>query len=409
MTARALPLLFTSRALSQTGTSLQGIAQSLIILAIPGGDRLVGLVAVLPTVSVLLLGGVGGRLADRFSPRAVLLGTQPALAMIALGMGLGKPGDAGILAGVVLLNLVAALGTAAWQVLISGVTGDGRIRPGTIVNTVALDTGLIAGSLIAAPTITTLGTGGAFVLNAVSYAVPTIVLLLLPDARRTVTPRAFTARQLLAGLIRDREVVTVTVAATAAALVGTSLPTLLLLLVHHERATDVAVYGLFLGAMSAGSLIGGILTWRWRSSVRTVRIEAAALGVLVLAVAVASGTIVTAALLLPVGFLFLTLRAGVTTFIQQRAPAGGQATAVALLSLVLAGAQIVGTTGFTFLAAVLGVRHTIAVAGALLLLAVLAVLTVVAVLGRRHGNRDRPAPAARVPAGRRGGGPRVRG
>jgi MFS family permease len=374
-----LGLLFVSRALSQVGTSLQGIAQSLVILAHPHGDRLVGIVAVLPTVSLLLLGWLGGRLADRFSPRAVLLCTQPALALIALSLGLGRPGIAGLLAGIVLLNLVAAAGTAAWQVFISGTAGDGRLRPGTIVNTIALDAGLIVGSLLAAPAVAALSASGVFLLNAVSYLVPTVVLVVLGRDRHerspTTSKERISVRKVTGTLFDDRELLVVLAGATMAALVGTSLPTLLLLLVHQERATNVAVYALFLGAMSVGSLAGGVLTWRRASSARGLKLEVGVLGAVVCAVAAVSGTIATVAVLVPVGFLFLTLRVGVTTLLQRRAPAGARATTVSLMSVVLAGAQIAGTTGFSLLATSIGARRTLAVAGSLLLATGVAVVS----------------------------------
>jgi predicted MFS family arabinose efflux permease len=373
-----LGLLFIGRAMSQIGTSLQGIAQSLIILSYPHGDRLVGIVAVLPTVSVLLLGWLGGRLADRFSPRGVLLSTQPVLALIALSLGLGHPGIVGLLTGILLLNLVAALGTAAWQLVISEKAGDGRARPGAIVNTVALDAGLIVGSFMAAPAVATLGPSGLFLLNAVSYLVPAAVLAGL--GRRRERPPATSTEQVTLrtvgrSLAGDRELLSALAGATMAALVGTGLPTLLLLLVHQERATDVAVYGLFLGAMSMGSLTGGVMTWRRGASARVVQIEVGVLGAAVLGVSAMSGTAMTVAVLLPVGFLFLTLRVGVTTLLMKRVPDRARATTISLMSVVLAGAQIIGTTGFAALATSVGARRTLAVAGSLLLATGIAIMT----------------------------------
>jgi hypothetical protein len=307
----------------------------------------------------------------------VLLCTQPVLALIALSLGLGRPGIVGLLAGILLLNLVAAAGTAAWQVFISATASDGRIRPGTIVNTVALDAGLIVGSLIAAPAVATVSASGVFLLNAVSYLVPTAVLVVL--GRRSRSPATsneqVTVRKVAILLSSDRELLAVLAGATMAALVGTSLPTLLLLLVHQERATNIAVYGLFLCAMSVGSLTGGVLTWRRRASARGMQIEVGVLGVVVLAIAAVSGTAVTVAVLAPAGFLFLTLRVGVTTLLQQRAPAGARARTISLMSVVLAGAQITGVTGFSLLATSIGARPTLAVAGSLLLATGIAVVS----------------------------------
>jgi hypothetical protein len=91
-----------------------------------------------------------------------------------------------------------------------------------------------------------------------------------------------------------------------------------------------------------------------------------ALGAVVLTVAAVSGTAITVAVLLPVGFLFLTLRVGITTLLLNRASDRARATTFSLMSIVLAGAQIIGTTGLAVLATSIGARLTLAVAGALL-------------------------------------------
>jgi MFS family permease len=233
-------------------------------------------------------------------------------------------------------------------------------------------------------------------LNAVSYLVPTTILLSLGAGRsdRTrVTPgERVTVRQVISRLRRGRQLPAVIAVATAAALAGTSLPTLLLLFVHQEHATSAAVYGLLLGTMSAGSLAAAVLTWRWTSSPRSVHIEALLLGVLILAVAAVPGVRGAVPLLFVVGFLFLTLRVGVMTLVQLQAPAHGRATTVALLSLVLAGAQIVGTTSFSALASVVGARRTIALVGLLLVIAVVAI-SVATGLSRQGGSVKAPPDA----------------
>jgi hypothetical protein len=80
------------------------------------------------------------------------------------------------------------------------------------------------------------------------------------------------------------------------------------------------------------------------------------------------------------------------TLVQLQAPAHGRATTVALLSLVLAGAQIVGTTSFSALASVVGARRTIALVGLLLVIAVVAI-SVATGLSRQGGSVKAPPDA----------------
>ncbi len=82
------PLYLAGQAVSLTGTWMQVVAQSWLVLQLTGSGVLLGLVAAAQFLPVLLLGPYGGLVADRAGKRRLLLGTQSVLGVLALVLGL---------------------------------------------------------------------------------------------------------------------------------------------------------------------------------------------------------------------------------------------------------------------------------------------------------------------------------
>jgi MFS family permease len=81
-------LYFAGQAVSLVGTWMQVVAQSWLVLQLTGSGTLLGLVAAAQFLPVLLLGPYGGLIADRADKRRLLMGTQSALGLLALLLGL---------------------------------------------------------------------------------------------------------------------------------------------------------------------------------------------------------------------------------------------------------------------------------------------------------------------------------
>ena len=76
------------QAISLIGTWMQTIGQSWLVLQLTGSATALGLVAAVQTLPILLLSPYAGVLVDRRSKRRVLMGTQSAMALLALTLGL---------------------------------------------------------------------------------------------------------------------------------------------------------------------------------------------------------------------------------------------------------------------------------------------------------------------------------
>ena len=82
------PLYLAGQAVGLTGTWMQVVAQSWLVLQLTRSGVLLGLVAAAQFLPVLLLGPYGGLVADRAGKRRLLLGTQSVLGVLALVLGL---------------------------------------------------------------------------------------------------------------------------------------------------------------------------------------------------------------------------------------------------------------------------------------------------------------------------------
>jgi nitrate/nitrite transporter NarK len=158
---------------SITGTWMQVLGVNWLILSATGSATSVGLSLVLQALPTLLLGLWGGALADRLPTRPVVLVTQVAHAILAALLALVAMSDTTSMTtvyGLVLAGgVVSAIGGPAL-----GKFGAEIVPPKDLPNALALGSvinsgGRILGMSLAGMLIPLAGTGGLFLLNAVSF------------------------------------------------------------------------------------------------------------------------------------------------------------------------------------------------------------------------------------------------
>ncbi len=81
-------MLFASQGISLVGSWMQELAKSWIVLNLIGKASSMGILLFAAAIPNLILGVFGGTLADRISPKKILVVTQIALAMLAFALGL---------------------------------------------------------------------------------------------------------------------------------------------------------------------------------------------------------------------------------------------------------------------------------------------------------------------------------
>lgn len=202
---RDFRLYFLGSLISNLGTWLQSTAQVLIAYQVTHSVFTVGLIAsaqfawmvVSPWASVL---------ADRFSPRAVLVGTQCFSALIAGVMAWryhdGLLGVHSLLVGAFGLGFAYALALPVQTALIPILVGDEDAADAVKMNSVSYNAGRALAPALCVPVIIFIGPDLLFFLNALSFVIFAILLHRLKHIANDTSLRQTFAGLLRAGLNR---------------------------------------------------------------------------------------------------------------------------------------------------------------------------------------------------------------
>jgi MFS family permease len=282
---------FAGQSVSLVGTWMQSTAQAWLVLKLTGSGVDLGAVIAAQTLPILILGPVGGTIADRFGKHRILFWTQAVAGLQALALGLAVLSGGArlwlvfVLAGV--LGLINAVDNPTRQTFVGEMVPRDQLRNAVTLNTVIVNLARAVGPAIGGVLIATVGIGWCFVLNAASFIFVLGALRAMDLGRLTPAPLATgTGRS---GLVEGFRYVASTPllrnALLMMALVGTlsyefqvSLP----LLARYTFAGDAETYGVFTACVGIGAVVGGLIA----ASRRAARAEALARTALFFGVAI---------------------------------------------------------------------------------------------------------------------------
>ena len=170
---------------SNIGTWMQRIAQGWLVLAqlTDNNATAVGILMALQFGPHLLLLPITGYAADHLDRRKLLLATQAAMGVLALGLGLLT------ISGVVqlwhvyvfafLLGCASAFDSPARQTFVSELVGEADLSNAVALNSTSFNIARMIGPAVAGVLIAAVGSGWVFLLNAASYVAVLCSLLML--------------------------------------------------------------------------------------------------------------------------------------------------------------------------------------------------------------------------------------
>jgi MFS family permease len=255
---------------SNVGTWMQRTAQDWLVLAELTDHKAsaVGIVIGLQFAPQLLLLPFTGYAADNFDRRKLLLTTQIAMGLLALGLGLLVVTGAVRLWTVdvfaFLLGCAAAFDAPARQTFVSELVHEEDLGNAVALNSTSFNAGRLIGPAVAGVLIAAVGSGPVFLINAASYVAVIWSLLLIRRGEIRQTDRGTGAR----GGIADgwRYVIgrpDLVAAMVIMFLIGTFgfnfaiyISTMSLKIFH--RGADG--YGFLTSVMAIGSIIGALLS-----------------------------------------------------------------------------------------------------------------------------------------------------
>jgi MFS family permease len=358
-------LYFAGQIVSISGNWMQIVAEMWLIVQLTGSGAAVGITAGLQCLPLLLLGGWGGVLADRFDKRRVLLITQicmavPAIALWALTAG-GAIESWMVFALVLVRGAVLAFDNPARQSFVSEIVGRDRVLNAVALNSVVVHSSRIAGPAVAGGLIALVGVSACFAFNAATFVVMLIALRLMNPAkleRAERVPRA--PGQLRAALAYVRRTPALRVPLAMMVLVGTlsfNFQVLLPLLASQTWHGTATTYATLTAVMGIGSVFGALAAGaRGRVTPRLLVGSATLFGAAELLAALAPTLTLQALALIPLGAASVTFAAGVNSSLQITAEPAMRGRVMSLYAIVFIGSTAIGAPLIGWLAQAAGPR-----------------------------------------------------
>jgi MFS family permease len=263
---REFRLLWAGAFTSTTGSWMQLVAQSWLVLELTKSPFYLGLTGFLGQLPHILFSLLGGALADRIERRRLLLYSQYA-----------QMATAGILTILVLLDwievwhllsLVFVAGTAqafggpAYQALIPGLVPRKDLPNAVALNSIQFNLARVVGPLLAALALATLGAGLCFGLNGLSFLAVIIALLAI---RPRFVPREnkdSVVAEIGQGLsfVKERSVLwRLTILGFSSTFCGVPLLTLLPAFVKDVFQAGSTEYSIMMALSGSGAVVGALL------------------------------------------------------------------------------------------------------------------------------------------------------
>jgi MFS family permease len=392
-------LFATGQLISLLGGWMQITAQDWLVLQLSGNSpSALGVVTALQFSPMLLLTLYGGKLADRFDKRRLLLIANSAYMTLATIMGVLVVSGAVQLWHVFLFaglwGTVQPFEMPSRQSFVSEMVGRELLPNALALNSAVFNSARIIGPAIGGVVIYLVGTGPAFVVNAASYLGPLFALSRMVPAelhRDGVSMRSAAEARVRDGLRhvwgRPDLLVPMTLILITGLLAfnfGLTLP----LMAKNVFHTNSASFGLLSTSLAIGAL-GGALAGsvrRVRPSVWLVLVAAIAFGGFETVTAFAPTLPAAIALLVPTGFTMIFFVQAANQRVQMGTSGEFRGRVMGLYTLVFMGTTPIGAPLVGWCATVFGPRSAIWIGG---LGSVLAASVVLGLEMRRHGVRPK--------------------
>ena len=345
-------LYFTGQVVSNTGTWMQRIAQDWLVLSITNSPIAVGVTTALQFLPMLLFGLWGGVIADRYSKRTLLIGTQMIMGVLAAVLATltltGHVQVWQVYAAAFGLGLVAVVDTPTRQTFVNEMVPPPLIRNAVSLNTGNFQLARMVGPAVAGVLISVVGAGWAFAFNAVSYLAVIAGLLLMNTGELQKVQRAPRAGgQVREGLryVRNRpNLLWIIVLVFFIGTFGYNFAIILSAYAKDVFDAGADVYGLLNTALAVGSVIGALLAAR-RASARMgyLFVTAGGFAVMLIVTGLTPWMIPFAIALVFTGLLSVSFNTTANATVQLTTDAAVRGRVMSLYMLVFAGGTPIGS------------------------------------------------------------------
>lgn len=377
---RNFRLFWTGQLVSLVGTWMQTVAQGWLLLQLTNSPVALGVAAAFQFAPVLVLGLFGGVLADMLPKRPTLIATQ--LAEMALAFALGILVATGtvqvwhvyVLA--ILLGVVSAVDMPVRQSFVVEMVGRPYVGNAVALNSAVFNASRIVGPAIAGVVIGTVGIATCFLLNGASFGAVIVGLLMMRNAELVPSPRMELERtwrgvvmRLREGLsyVRNTPLILLAIAVLGAvSTFGMNFNVLIPVLARDVLHGDAATFGFLMAASGVGSLASAaMIAVGQRPTPRLLLTGAAVFGIALIALGLSRSFLVSALLMVVLGWGVIAIAATTNTLIQLTVPDVLRGRVMSVYTTVFAGSTPLGGLFSGFVAASAGVQVALIAGGAI--------------------------------------------
>lgn len=375
---------------------MQRVAQDWLALELTNSATALGIVTALQFGPALFFSLHGGRLADRFNKRRLIIWTNLANAISALLIGIM------VLAGTITIEwlyllalaagIIGAIQAPVWQTFVHDLVGPDDMQNAIALNSTNFNVGRLIGPALSGVLIASFGTGPSFIINALSFGFSIAALGIMRESELFAFPKPAEDADgsIRAGLryLRTRaDILSVLVIIAAAGTFGLNFQMFMALMAKQEFQKTADAFGLLGSVMAVGSVAGALAVARRTESPTVKRVHALALAFSLVTVMTGfAPTYEVYLLALPLcGFTALAMLATANTYVQSTTPGEYRGRVMGVYMFVFIGGTPLGSLVVGWLAEAVSPRASIIVSGGIV--SIVALVTVLVPVTNRTLNR----------------------
>jgi MFS family permease len=378
---RNFRILYAANLLTNIGTWGQRIAQDWLVLELTNNNgTYLGIVTALQFLPMMLLSMQGGVLADKVDKRKALLITNLGGGLTALILGLlvitKHVAMEQIYVLAFLLGVFAAIDAPIRQSFNIEIVGRDDLTNAMSLNSANFHFGRLVGPAVSGFLIAAFGTGPSFLINGFSFLVVMLALFSVRDDELHEQKKEKTdgtLKEAFAYIKKRPDLQLILITVFFASNFGLNNQIFNALMATKEFGKGAAAYGILGTAVGLGSLTGALLSARYDRTkhVNFVPLAAANFGIWVFVLSLAPSYQLYILLLPLNGISALTMMIAANSYVQANSDIAIRGRIMGIYMFIFMGGTPIGSPLIGYSAEQFGPRFTIAVCGAITILAVL--------------------------------------
>jgi MFS family permease len=365
---RNFKILFSANFLSNIGTWAQGVAQAWLILELTDSGTYLGIVTSLQFAPILFFSISGGKIADKFNKRKVLMLTLVLTENIKIWH---------VMFFAFMLGMGNAIDAPVRQSFNVEVVGKQDLPNAVGLNSTNFNIGRLIGPGLSGLLIAAYGTGVSFLLNGISYLVVIIALINIRENELFIEEKKSSStkiREAMAYVAARPDILAVMITVFFATSFGLNFNIFNTMMATQVFDKGAAEYGALGSILAVGSLSGAIISARLekKRGPRFVMIGSMIFSAVLIISAFAPNYLIYSILLPIIGCVALLTFIGANTMVQLRTDSQIRGRVMGIYLTVFLGGTPIVSPFIGIMTQEVGTRPTVAICGLISLLAAIA-------------------------------------